>query len=727
MKVSFDNGKTWTGEGQGSVSPENAAKKLRNRISETLQKGLGLRHVKHAGWLAWRSVRTFIYWGIMVFAIAIIFWPDAGRSATAVTEVFLIGTALLLVWTYLDIRKHFNIRIFKGEQQHGILIGQSYKHFTESGNRSAVEVGEDAPRYIDYLAEPNPHVMMLGSTSSGKTTTMRSFISRVAVTDNVPFLVIDWNGENETWAKEAGATLWKVPEHFKVNLFRLNDISKEARASIAMENLAIAARLTALQATRVKTHLLKFYLEGKEPSLFELWKAVCVGKASKNNVLDQRLRAIQRVIGSEPDEFWNGIFTRNNIVSLQGLNESEKSLVSYAILQRITELFDKNPNKDAKPRLLVAMDEAWQPAKGQERYQQEKESVAERIVRLGRKYGIGILVSTQQLEDLPKVFYNSSALVMIHQHREASYHGKDILQLDAYEREYVKNAAQGEMLLLDRGYAQAGNPHSQYIKVTPLAGIETQALAGLSEPYSPTKITEQEMPIEMHDAVSEAKSLPDIQDRVESKPRSPATAKRKLTMPPNAITPPQYAGLLAVEANPKAEKNELVGYIKDRKWFTSPTTLWGSKGNPGIITDLLERGMIKEKGRGYALTDTGAAWVVPELMMANQTDKLGSEEHKQLMVKTIRMLQLQLILPIVSKEKHSFDILGIPVNEKKRGLWNIKKAKGYECQTSARKDSIGINAGKSEMWGIPTVWVADKKEVMEGIKEVQPESKYMKL
>ena len=49
----------------------------------------------------------------MVFAIAIIFWPDARRSATAVSEVFIIGTALLLIWTYLDIRKHFNIRIFK--------------------------------------------------------------------------------------------------------------------------------------------------------------------------------------------------------------------------------------------------------------------------------------------------------------------------------------------------------------------------------------------------------------------------------------------------------------------------------------------------------------------------------------------------------------------------------------------------------------------------------------
>ena len=49
-----------------------------------------------------------------------------------------------------------------------------------------------------------------------------------------------------------------------------------------------------------------------------------------------------------------------------------------------------------------------------------------------------------------------------------------------------------------------------------------------------------------------------------------------------------------------------------------------------------------------ALTKSGASWVVPEVQMANQADKLGSEEHKQLMVKMIRKLQSQFILPIVS-------------------------------------------------------------------------------
>ena len=103
--------------------------------------------------------------------------------------------------------------------------------------------------------------------------------------------------------------------------------------------------------------------------------------------------------------------------------------------------------------------------------------------------------------------------------------------------------------------------------------------------------------------------------------------------------------------------------------------------------------------------------------MSNQSDKLGSEEHKQLMRKTIKMLQDKLIMVISPREKYSFDLIGIPVNEKKPGLWDMSKAKGYEVQTSARKDSIEANIGKDLRWGLPMVWVASDKEVLDMITE----------
>ena len=80
-----------------------------------------------------------------------------------------------------------------------------------------------------------------------------------------------------------------------------------------------------------------------------------------------------------------------------------------------------------------------------------------------------------------------------------------------------------------------------------------QSLAVLSKPYSPAKITEPEMPIEMHDTGAETQSVP--KDRIRQKPDERGLSiKAGIKLPSDVITPPQFAGLLAVEANPKAER-----------------------------------------------------------------------------------------------------------------------------------------------------------------------------
>ena len=101
--------------------------------------------------------------------------------------------------------------------------------------------------------------------------------------------------------------VWKVPENFKVNPFKLNGMTKEARARVALESLAVSARLTALQSTKVKSALLRLYL-GRGAVALRALDRLCYRNASKANVLDQRLRAVQRVIGSEPEEVWYGSF-----------------------------------------------------------------------------------------------------------------------------------------------------------------------------------------------------------------------------------------------------------------------------------------------------------------------------------------------------------------------------------------------------------------------------------
>jgi hypothetical protein len=101
----------------------------------------------------------------------------------------------------------------------------------------------------------------------------------------------------------------------------------------------------------------------------------------------------------------------------------------------------------------------------------------------------------------------------------------------------------------------------------------------------------------------------------------------------------------------------------------------------------------------------GLRWVEPERILENQSDKLGSEEHKRLLIRTIHKLHESNMLVTTSRIKHSPDLIAWPVHQKKRYLWDTGGVKGYEIQTSSRKDSVKQNSGKEELWNVPIIWV----------------------
>jgi hypothetical protein len=678
------------GTGQQRQSPEDASTELRNRVNGGLANGVA-RHAGNAAWLAWLAAKT-IGVGVVLFFLELLFLLWASSHPLAFVIAFIVGDVVLIAMAYLEIRKRFG-PILKGKGGKGIVIGKAYRHTTEmGGGHTPVEVGYDGTRRIDYLHEPNPHVLMLGSTSSGKTTTMRTFVSRVALNDKVPFLILDWNGENEDWAETVGATVWKVPEHFKVNPFKLNGMGKEARASVAVETLAVSARLTALQSTRVKSALLRLYAKGAEPSLLDLWSAVCYKNASKANVLDQKLRAIQRVIGYEPEEFWSGVFSRNGVISMAGLNESEKSLVAYSILQRLTELFDKDLWEGPGPRLMVVIDEAWQLLRREKEYDTARESVAERIVRLGRKYGVGIVVSTQQLEDVPKVFVNSSSLLMIHQHRESSYFGRDILQLGKFESAYMRGAAQGEMLLFDRGAAQKGQWWSEYVKASPLVPGEIQALASAGEAYAPRRIAEPEMPIETQDGSRSAQ---------ESQPG----LLKGLDIPSVAV----YRFLVALQRAGNLQGAYRI--LREKGWITSKATLYGGLGKPSLLVRAQSGGYVTGDGK---LTERSLQMLDPERLIARQGVLSGSEEHKGLMRKTIAMVQDKGSYAFVPGGRDGSDVGEI--RAKSKSAWDTAQVFAYECQTNALKEEIEKCIARANGTGV--TFVIPSEELKERIAEI---------
>lgn len=119
----------------------------------------------------------------------------------------------------------------------------------------------------------------------------------------------------------------------------------------------------------------------------------------------------------------------------------------------------------------------------------------------------------------------------------------------------------------------------------------------------------------------------------------------------------------------------------------------------------------------YELTEKGLNWVEPMCILANQQDKIGSEQHRRLLAKTMEKLHESNTLVLTTSDKHSFDLLGYPIVLNKKWLWDEKGVKGYEIQTSSRPDSVEMNSGKAKRWNIPLVWVASTNEVLEEIRK----------
>lgn len=669
------------GEKRRFISVEEGLSKLRSSIERRW-----LSHIQLAGRLIWILIGTIVAWIISLFLEYFLVYPFFGTLGFEIA--LLVGTCLLALNMSLEIKKLIGRRSRKG-----VLIGRRFPHYTQAGaGERPVEVGSSGELFIDYLGEPNHHILINGSTSSGKTATLLTFTIRASLSNNLKFLMIDWNGENEEWANSIGATLWKVPLNFKINLFKLNGLSKESRASIAVENLIVAAHLTALQATKVKSSLLKFYIEGNEPTVFDLWHALCSKETGKANILNQRFRAIQRVIGYEPDEFWSGIFSRNNVISLAGLNESEKSLVVYALMQRLSELFDKKPELRKEPKLMVILDEAWQFFKREREFDAHRESSLEKVVRLGRKYGFGLVVSTQQIEDVPKVFINSCSLLMLHQQREFTYMGRDILGLGSFESSYIKSAAQGEMLLFDRRMSGKGQWYPDYVKVKPVSDEEIGIVSKKYARYIPDTIYEPEMPIEMNDNYLHANQFG-------------KWSFKDLDIPSVTV----YRFIIALFRTNTL--TEAYRFVREKDWITSKPTLYGGSGKPSILARAISSSYAKQDG---TLTLKGLEVVDPNRLIAKQGVLAGSEEHKRLMEMAIKRIQDNGNFAFVPKEKDSFDVGEI--NAKTRTSWDLEHLTVYECQTNSIKEEIekcmakGLNAR--------LVFVTNRKETGDAITKM---------
>jgi len=533
MDDDFDSGGPIIGAGGISlkqtkeISLDDAVQELHNNVKEkvlpwSMSKDFGFHLVLI---FIWAFIGLFLLFSANSFLGFLNLFIAMPHFYIMILALFILYLIIGIILPVLILRSYYYskfpnssmIKEVNKELQNikeGVLLGIAYKHkidvphYLENNQtyksmqmtKTVVDVGDYGPYVIDYLKEPNYNILNIGSSGFGKSVTSMSFAVRASLVYGIKFLIIDYNGEYEKFADKCNLTVWHAGKDFKINLFKLNGVDPETRASFISDSLVATAKLTPLQATKVKSAVMRYYKMKKIPRLLDVF--IDLSRDSKNELICQRLRAIQRVIGKEPKEFWDSLLSGNNIVNLSGLNETEKELAVHMILERIYELFNREQELNNKLRLLVIIDEAWR-ATHKSRYEEDEyEPLVSKIARQGRKYGFGIMLTTQQLDDAPGPFINSSAIKLIHNYQDSDTLNSisKLFKLSTFESTYIENAGIGELLIIDKGKKIAKSQWwNDYVKVLPIRDDEFAKLAALNQRYNPKVIEEPSMPIDAYE------------------------------------------------------------------------------------------------------------------------------------------------------------------------------------------------------------------------------------
>jgi len=297
----------------------------------------------------------------------------------------------------------------------------------------------------------NPHLCVVGTTGSGKSYFVKTFITRASLTLGTSALILDWAGEYADWVKSAGGRVVSFGEE-GINLLDLAGASPHARTQQVMDSLRM---LTDISSSPAQCRITEDAIEKAYVSAGFQVKKPCAGKR-KPPTLERVQRILERQAGRSTDAAEaarrlknlllssGGSFTSSTLplrsllsglvcVDLHSLpTETLRSLAGLSILQFVKESMRASSySSSALPRLFVVVDEAWKIAA-------DERSDVVSIVREGRKYGFGLIVASQNPTDVHKSIFSNAGTMLLFRLTHAperDYVRSSLSYSDFYEEE----------------------------------------------------------------------------------------------------------------------------------------------------------------------------------------------------------------------------------------------------------------------------------------------------
>jgi hypothetical protein len=274
----------------------------------------------------------------------------------------------------------------------------------------------DKPICWNIEAEKNPHLIVLGTSGSGKTETLKVIVAELN-RNKIPSLIIDFHNEYEEVAENildlkkrtinplefsenerAENIIYEVADIIK-KVFKLGDIQESIlRQAIRQSYLSYGIDLKKIGKYK------------EFPNFLDIEKNIYKQESPSNktviNSLMNRIEALFDIdifTGSTNIEF-SKLTKEASVVQLKDFpTEAVKSAIAEFFLNKLS-YYIYSLNKSKKIRMYCVVDEAH-------RLMYEN-SPLDKLLREARKYGVGVILASQRPSDFNEtVLANSGALL----------------------------------------------------------------------------------------------------------------------------------------------------------------------------------------------------------------------------------------------------------------------------------------------------------------------------
>ncbi len=263
----------------------------------------------------------------------------------------------------------------------------------------------------------NPHMVIVGESGGGKSNAAKVLVERLC-SAGAKVVILDPHNEYLGLADEISAQIYDAA-HNGINLFDLDGISEREKASELTGLFRRNFRLGEVQSYTLYRCIMSTYSYlgqfGKVPNLHNLLFTISVfkknaktGEKSILESLEKRLASIDTGSFSKSTDI-EKVINGNSLFLLSNLHTAEaQSIYLEGFLRKIyTRMLGLE--KSGHPSLYIVIDEAEKLGDN---------PILGKIAAEGRKYGIGIIATSQRSKAIDRDLRNNSSLLISFYMRE---------------------------------------------------------------------------------------------------------------------------------------------------------------------------------------------------------------------------------------------------------------------------------------------------------------------